>query len=162
MQERRLYRSGRYCINYITRNSGCWYIYILSCMMKHFGNICNTSTFNSEFVIQYLLDQVASIPSARASPKRDPILPLATHVSAMLEKGGLGGAVRLMCSDDTLAPINESTLLPCRTNTPFHTLTLSYHVFSHLCGDRRRNHPSSLLFCQMVLPEVLMALDLST
>ena len=45
-------------------------------------------------------------------PRQDPIRYLASRVSSKLEEGDFKGAVRLACSDDTLADMNEATSTP--------------------------------------------------
>ena len=62
--------------------------------------------------------QPANISSVRPSTKPDPIRSLAARVSAKLEEGDLKGAVRLASSDDTLAPINESTFTALQEKHP--------------------------------------------
>ena len=62
--------------------------------------------------------QPANISSARPSTKRDPTRSLAARVSAKLEEGDFKGAVRLASSDDTLAPINESTFTALQEKHP--------------------------------------------
>ena len=52
---------------------------------------------------------IRSTTRKRFLPADDPTTILATRVSAKLEEGDFRGAVRLACSDDTLAPMNEAT-----------------------------------------------------
>ena len=53
----------------------------------------------------------------RQSSSRNPIESLAAHISAKLEEGDFGGAVRL-ASSDTLAPMNDSTFAALQDKHP--------------------------------------------
>ena len=48
----------------------------------------------------------------------DPLLSLATRVSAKLEEGDFRGAVRLTCSEDSVAEANKSSIAALRSKHP--------------------------------------------
>ena len=54
----------------------------------------------------------------RQASTRDPIESLAARISAKLEEGDFGGAVRLASSDDTLAAMNNSTFAALQDKHP--------------------------------------------
>ena len=51
-------------------------------------------------------------------PPRDPLINLAKRVSTKLEEGDYKGAVRIACSDDTIADINDETLSALKLKHP--------------------------------------------
>ena len=90
----------------------------------------------SSLVNQQLIEEadVSPITShARPSTKRyiDNISKLVTSVSIKLEEGDFKGAVRLACSEDTLAEDNEVTIAALRSKTqlPIQTPSL-FHLLA--------------------------------
>ena len=54
----------------------------------------------------------------RTSPGQDSIIHLASRVSSNLEEGDFKGAVRLACSDDTLADMSDATYCALQRKHP--------------------------------------------
>ena len=74
-------------------------------------------------VNQQLRDEVDPSPQAKghrpiSRPAQDPLANLAKRVSSKLEEGDYKGAVRLFCSDDTIADINHETISALQTKHP--------------------------------------------
>ena len=110
---------------------------------------------------------IRSTTRKRFLPADDPTTILAAHVSGKLEEGDFRGAVRLACSDDTLAPMNEPTFEALQEKHPSRILTPASHLLQSLHNSvpslllRRRLFGQSTLFPRDLL-EVQMALDLNT
>ena len=69
--------------------------------------------------LQEELDPPQSFPHCPSSrPAYDPLKYLASRVSTKLEKGDYGGAVRIACSEDSIADINADTLSALREKHP--------------------------------------------
>ena len=56
--------------------------------------------------------------SSGPRPPRDPLINLVKRVSTKLEEGDYKGAVRIACSDDTIADINDETLSALKLKHP--------------------------------------------
>ena len=57
-------------------------------------------------------------PNVKSKHKSDPLSSLATRVASKLEEGDYRGAVRLACSDDTIADMNAETVAALQTKHP--------------------------------------------
>ena len=68
-------------------------------------------------------DPTPPIPSSRGctKPRRDPLNALATRVATKLEAGDYKGAVRLACSEESIADLDEKTWAALKAK---HPLTL--------------------------------------
>ena len=69
-------------------------------------------------------------PHQSSEPRvtRDPLSNLAKRVSSKLEEGDFKGAVRITCSEDTMADLHEETLLPYMRNIHHYIrIQVSHH-----------------------------------
>ena len=90
--------------------------------------------------VNHQLTEECDLPSPSSSlqlstkkQQFDPLLSLATRVSAKLEEGDFRGAVRLACSEDSVAEANKSTIAALRSKhpTPHPDSSMPPHPDSH-------------------------------
>ena len=82
-----------------------------------------TSTYNSRLNCETLSPPPPQVSIRRRQKKEkpcsaDPLMSLASHISAKLEEGDFKGAVRIACSDDSIADMDQATLTAFQQKHP--------------------------------------------
>ncbi|XP_021962574.1 uncharacterized protein LOC110858198 [Folsomia candida] len=90
----------------------------------------NLTTWVKSRVARWLVDQTAPPPRQKRPPAKPPrvIESVAKKVEAKLADGDVRGAIRLACSDDTIAPMTQETIDALIAKHPPHPEPTNYPV----------------------------------